>query len=205
MIIGRLFDRLLVDEPRRRETEDAESDGEPAKEIYPRRRIPTRDVPVRFPEPVMLHARGERFERAVKYDSQSARQADDPKAVVRRLAPWPHDQPRHTPTVDGDRQPQQRYRPRHAENLFSQRSRVSAWAERNAGLFSHDGDSEGDGDDESRRYENVLFRQAPRQTCQRRRRGQEPEQARSEEHTSELQSPCNLVCRLLLEKKKNIE
>src|SRR5256885_10857822 len=28
-------------------------------------------------------------------------------------------------------------------------------------------------------------------------------QGRSEEHTSELQSPCNLVCRLLLEKKKN--
>src|ERR1039457_7600299 len=28
---------------------------------------------------------------------------------------------------------------------------------------------------------------------------------RSEEHTSELQSPCNLVCRLLLEKKKNTE
>src|SRR2546426_12831840 len=28
--------------------------------------------------------------------------------------------------------------------------------------------------------------------------------ARSEEHTSELQSPCNLVCRLLLEKKKNL-
>src|SRR5256885_14961604 len=27
---------------------------------------------------------------------------------------------------------------------------------------------------------------------------------RSEEHTSELQSPCNLVCRLLLEKKKEI-
>src|SRR5256885_1935818 len=27
---------------------------------------------------------------------------------------------------------------------------------------------------------------------------------RSEEHTSELQSPCNLVCRLLLEKKINI-
>src|SRR5256885_16834275 len=26
---------------------------------------------------------------------------------------------------------------------------------------------------------------------------------RSEEHTSELQSPCNLVCRLLLEKKNN--
>src|SRR5256885_5536323 len=28
---------------------------------------------------------------------------------------------------------------------------------------------------------------------------------RSEEHTSELQSPCNLVCRLLLEKKKNLK
>src|ERR1039457_7418241 len=28
-----------------------------------------------------------------------------------------------------------------------------------------------------------------------------PEGQRSEEHTSELQSPCNLVCRLLLEKK----
>src|SRR2546426_7918277 len=33
----------------------------------------------------------------------------------------------------------------------------------------------------------------------RRARGN---RARSEEHTSELQSPCNLVCRLLLEKKK---
>src|SRR5256885_8698880 len=31
----------------------------------------------------------------------------------------------------------------------------------------------------------------------------EDRQRRSEEHTSELQSPCNLVCRLLLEKKKN--
>src|SRR3989454_7821132 len=29
-----------------------------------------------------------------------------------------------------------------------------------------------------------------------------PTSSRSEEHTSELQSPCNLVCRLLLEKKK---
>src|SRR3989454_6104655 len=33
-------------------------------------------------------------------------------------------------------------------------------------------------------------------------RGTYPE-VRSEEHTSELQSPCNLVCRLLLEKKKS--
>src|SRR5256885_10361008 len=30
----------------------------------------------------------------------------------------------------------------------------------------------------------------------------ESSRSRSEEHTSELQSPCNLVCRLLLEKKK---
>src|SRR2546426_7695994 len=40
------------------------------------------------------------------------------------------------------------------------------------------------------------------------REGNEPSRLprasdRSEEHTSELQSPCNLVCRLLLEKKKN--
>src|SRR5256885_7027187 len=32
-----------------------------------------------------------------------------------------------------------------------------------------------------------------------------PRMKRSEEHTSELQSPCNLVCRLLLEKKKKKE
>src|SRR5256885_12683110 len=30
------------------------------------------------------------------------------------------------------------------------------------------------------------------------------DRCRSEEHTSELQSPCNLVCRLLLEKKKEV-
>src|SRR5256885_8550421 len=35
-----------------------------------------------------------------------------------------------------------------------------------------------------------------------RRARRRPPGARSEEHTSELQSPCNLVCRLLLEKKK---
>src|SRR5205807_10188905 len=34
------------------------------------------------------------------------------------------------------------------------------------------------------------------------RRDAQRRQERSEEHTSELQSPCNLVCRLLLEKKK---
>src|SRR5256885_4285442 len=32
-----------------------------------------------------------------------------------------------------------------------------------------------------------------------------PRLERSEEHTSELQSPCNLVCRLLLEKKKKLQ
>src|SRR5688500_20364245 len=36
----------------------------------------------------------------------------------------------------------------------------------------------------------------------RRSRWCRPPRPRSEEHTSELQSPCNLVCRLLLEKKK---
>src|SRR2546426_12654175 len=35
-----------------------------------------------------------------------------------------------------------------------------------------------------------------------RRAGEGRARDRSEEHTSELQSPCNLVCRLLLEKKK---
>src|SRR3989454_8639173 len=35
--------------------------------------------------------------------------------------------------------------------------------------------------------------------CEDEQRERKP---RSEEHTSELQSPCNLVCRLLLEKKK---
>src|SRR2546426_4091519 len=50
------------------------------------------------------------------------------------------------------------------------------------------------------------FRHAPLETLSPRpveaplREG--GDQARSEEHTSELQSPCNLVCRLLLEKKK---
>src|SRR5256885_5738240 len=39
-----------------------------------------------------------------------------------------------------------------------------------------------------------------RNSCARRRASSR--HARSEEHTSELQSPCNLVCRLLLEKKK---
>src|SRR5256885_9842713 len=41
---------------------------------------------------------------------------------------------------------------------------------------------------------------ARQQRARARHHGVQPQ--RSEEHTSELQSPCNLVCRLLLEKKK---
>src|SRR5690242_20881070 len=40
------------------------------------------------------------------------------------------------------------------------------------------------------------------QRCRRHGLGRRRRQARSEEHTSELQSHVNLVCRLLLEKKK---
>src|SRR2546430_12225426 len=44
----------------------------------------------------------------------------------------------------------------------------------------------------------------PRGSCARRSRdGSSTPRSRSEEHTSELQSQSNLVCRLLLEKKKN--
>src|SRR5256885_12271207 len=43
----------------------------------------------------------------------------------------------------------------------------------------------------------------PRPTAPSSRARRLPSCRRSEEHTSELQSPCNLVCRLLLEKKKN--
>src|SRR5688500_19207510 len=44
-------------------------------------------------------------------------------------------------------------------------------------------------DDHVRRFDQLVARRTERVP-------------RSEEHTSELQSPCNLVCRLLLEKKK---
>src|SRR2546426_12342952 len=46
------------------------------------------------------------------------------------------------------------------------------------------------------------WRKALLKSREQRREGQEAGTGRSEEHTSELQSPCNLVCRLLLEKKK---
>src|SRR2546426_3189123 len=46
----------------------------------------------------------------------------------------------------------------------------------------------------------------PEPAAQRRLHAPQPQQrGRSEEHTSELQSPCNLVCRLLLEKKKKTQ
>src|SRR2546426_5890521 len=56
--------------------------------------------------------------------------------------------------------------------------------------------SRGDGESAPRRPRQR--RGAPARGRSRRRR----QGRRSEEHTSELQSPCNLVCRLLLEKKK---
>src|SRR5256885_10863968 len=55
----------------------------------------------------------------------------------------------------------------------------------------------------ARRYPsgNRLGASARSRSCTRRTKVHWPA-IRSEEHTSELQSPCNLVCRLLLEKKK---
>src|SRR5256885_7583586 len=54
----------------------------------------------------------------------------------------------------------------------------------------------------------TLFRSTARRSCRTGAGTAAPSTCgprhlrRSEEHTSELQSPCNLVCRLLLEKKK---
>src|SRR5256885_11083205 len=50
---------------------------------------------------------------------------------------------------------------------------------------------------------DVAQHQSPRPCRQRHLRRLARRRMRSEEHTSELQSPCNLVCRLLLEKKNN--
>src|SRR2546426_5263036 len=59
---------------------------------------------------------------------------------------------------------------------------------------------------------DLIGKHHPRQRRQPEQRGRtdrlaarppDREVQRSEEHTSELQSPCNLVCRLLLEKKKH--
>src|SRR5205807_7707170 len=64
--------------------------------------------------------------------------------------------------------------------------------------------------DAPRRHARRNTSEASRETRARRTRqgappairGRSRAPGRSEEHTSELQSPCNLVCRLLLEKKK---
>src|SRR5256885_9295967 len=54
----------------------------------------------------------------------------------------------------------------------------------------------------SRRRSGSLFEERSDQPQQLGRFERLRDEPRSEEHTSELQSPCNLVCRLLLEKKK---
>src|SRR5256885_11988381 len=55
-------------------------------------------------------------------------------------------------------------------------------------------------------FRSLIGAAAPLSMCLKNRQDRgsflAPLEARSEEHTSELQSPCNLVCRLLLEKKK---
>src|SRR5690242_21194592 len=55
-----------------------------------------------------------------------------------------------------------------------------------------------------RRSAEVELRTEFRSEPHHRREGLSHPAARSEEHTSELQSHVNLVCRLLLEKKKNV-
>src|SRR6266850_8340087 len=55
---------------------------------------------------------------------------------------------------------------------------------------------------ESKRWPAGTSKPAPRYAICARRQCGRTRVGRSEEHTSELQSPCNLVCRLLLEKKK---
>src|SRR2546426_2547568 len=54
----------------------------------------------------------------------------------------------------------------------------------------------------ARTARRALRRRRPRPMEPRTSRQGKSQAPRSEEHTSELQSPCNLVCRLLLEKKK---
>src|SRR5256885_17014418 len=51
-------------------------------------------------------------------------------------------------------------------------------------------------------FDHAARAQKPLRLARERRASDRHLVCRSEEHTSELQSPCNLVCRLLLEKKK---
>src|SRR2546426_8675072 len=75
--------------------------------------------------------------------------------------------------------------------LFRSKARDAA---RSAGDQEH-GRSDHQADHEERRIPQAEGADEPRGGGARLRT------SRSEEHTSELQSPCNLVCRLLLEKK----
>src|SRR5256885_9128563 len=67
--------------------------------------------------------------------------------------------------------------------------------------------SQAGADVRARMHQVVEIRELDRDRSAQLRRGMLDLQlgVRSEEHTSELQSPCNLVCRLLLEKKKIIQ
>src|SRR5256885_4365056 len=56
--------------------------------------------------------------------------------------------------------------------------------------------------DVRRRHADVTHHQLVPAPAVGKQQGEASPRVRSEEHTSELQSPCNLVCRLLLEKKK---
>src|SRR5256885_9901990 len=62
--------------------------------------------------------------------------------------------------------------------------------------------SSGTGRPGSRQGGHGLLRLQSRVLAAGGKRARTGREDRSEEHTSELQSPCNLVCRLLLEKKK---
>src|SRR5256885_5497509 len=53
--------------------------------------------------------------------------------------------------------------------------------------------------------EDLADGEPPERLAVRRDQVDDVARPRSEEHTSELQSPCNLVCRLLLEKKKKAD
>src|SRR2546426_4624166 len=66
-----------------------------------------------------------------------------------------------------------------------------------------------DGDDDcehavAERFKTSFWHEGPSRQERGRRLTAIRLVVRSEEHTSELQSPCNLVCRLLLEKKKTV-
>src|SRR5205807_9954734 len=80
--------------------------------------------------------------------------------------------------------------PRHLQ-FHRPRGRWTAPRERCAGADGHDPQEPGRARRCDRRLRGSPDRRSAKATI-----------ARSEEHTSELQSPCNLVCRLLLEKKK---